>query len=286
VLNTGVDLEVFYRKNYKKGGFNISMNGGFLHNEVMELDAPILGGRVDTGVSATKTAVGHPIGSFYLYEMDGIFQNDLEVMTSAYQGNNIKPGDVKYVNQNTDNVIDAKDRKFLGSAIPTFTTGLTLSGNYKGFDMSMFFQGAFGQKIYSQLNHDIEGFYRGFNVTKRYYDEHWTGEGTSNTQPRASWSGKSNNVRASSRFLENGSYVRLKNLQIGYTIPNTKKIKIESLRLYVAGTNLLTLTGYSGLDPEMTVSTNSSIEKDRANGIDWGTYPVAKSYTFGMNITF
>ncbi|MDD3907729.1 MAG: TonB-dependent receptor, partial [Bacteroidales bacterium] len=286
VLNTGVDLEVFYRKNYKKGGFNISMNGGFLHNEVMELDAPILGGRVDTGVSATKTAVGQPIGAFYLYEMDGIFQNDLEILTSAYQGNNIKPGDVKYVNQNTDNVIDAKDRKFLGSAIPTFTTGLTLSGNYMGFDMSMFFQGAFGQKIYSQVNMDIEGFYRGFNVTERYYNEHWTGEGTSNTQPRASWSAKSNNVRASSRFLEDGSYVRLKNLQIGYTIPNTKKIKIESLRLYVAGTNLLTLTGYSGLDPEMTVSTNSSVEKDRANGIDWGTYPVAKSYTFGMNITF
>ncbi|MEA4840408.1 MAG: TonB-dependent receptor [Bacteroidales bacterium] len=286
VLNTGVDLEIFYRKNYKKGGFNISMNGGFLHNEVMELDAPIPRGRVDTGVSATMTAVGHPIGSFYLYEMDGIFQNDLEILTSAYQGNNIKPGDVKYVNQNTDNVIDAKDRKFLGSAIPTFTTGLTLSGNYMGFDMSMFFQGAFGQKIYSQLNQDIEGFSRGFNVTKRYYDEHWTGEGTSNTQPRASWLGKSNNVRASSRFLEDGSYVRLKNLQIGYTIPNTKKIKVESIRLYLAGTNLLTLTGYSGLDPEMTVSTNSYSEGDLANGIDWGTYPIAKCYTFGMNITF
>jgi len=286
VLNTGVDLEVFYRKNYKKGGFNITMNGGFLHNEVMELDAPIPRGRIDTGVSATMTAVGHPIGSFYLYEMDGIFQNDLEILTSAYQGNNIKPGDVKYVNQNTDNVIDAKDRKFLGSAIPTFTTGLTLSGNYMGFDMSMFFQGAFGQKIYSQVNMDIEGFYRGFNVTERYYNEHWTGEGTSNTQPRASWLGKSNNVRASSRFLEDGSYVRLKNLQIGYTIPNTKKIKVESIRLYLAGTNLLTLTGYSGLDPEMTVSTNSSSEGDLANGIDWGTYPVAKSYTFGMNITF
>jgi TonB-linked SusC/RagA family outer membrane protein len=286
VLNTGIDLELFYRKNYKKGGFEIKLNGGYLHNEVLSLDAPYLGGRIDTGVYATLTEVGYPIGSFYLYEMDGIFQNELEILTSAYQGKDIKPGDVKYKDTNKDNVIDAKDRVHLGSAIPKFTTGLNLSGDYSGFDMSVFFQGAFGQKIYSQINHDIEGFYRGFNVTKRYYDERWTGEGTSNTQPRASWVGKSNNVKASSRFLEDGSYLRLKNIQIGYTVPNTQKFKIDKLRIYIAGTNLLTFTRYNGLDPEMTVSSNSESEGDRANGIDWGTYPVAKSYTLGLNITF
>jgi TonB-linked SusC/RagA family outer membrane protein len=286
VLNTGVDLEVFYRQNYKDGGFNIALNGGFLHNKVLKLDFPYFAGRVDTGVNATRTEEGYPIGSFYLYEMDGIFQNDIEVLTSAYQGNNIKPGDVKYVDQNEDNVIDAKDRTFLGSAIPTVTTGLNLAGNYKNFDISMFFQGAFGQKIFSQVNFDIEGFYRGFNVTERYYREHWTGEGTSNTQPRASWAAKSNNVIASSRFLEDGSYFRLKNLQVGYTIPNTKKLGIENLRCYLAGTNLFTLTRYSGLDPEMTVSTNSASEGDMANGIDWGTYPVAMTFTFGINLTF
>ncbi|MCE5331884.1 MAG: TonB-dependent receptor [Bacteroidales bacterium] len=286
VLNTGIDLEFFYRKNYRDGGFNIALNSGFLHNEVFNLDVPYFAGRIDTGVYATRTENGHSIGSFYLYEMDGIFQNDVEVLTSAYQGNNIKPGDVKYVDQNGDNVIDAKDRTFLGSAIPTFNTGLNLSGNYKNFDLSLFFQGAFGQKIFSQVNFDIEGYYRGFNVTERYYKEHWTGEGTSNTQPRASWTAKSNNVKASSRFLEDGSYMRLKNLQLGYTVPNTKKLKIENLRFYIAGTNLFTLTGYSGLDPEMTVSTNSASEGDMANGIDWGTYPVAMNLTFGMNLTF
>ncbi|MEA4935770.1 MAG: TonB-dependent receptor [Paludibacter sp.] len=286
VLNTGVDLEVFYRKSYKDWGFNIALNGGFLHNEVLKLDFPYFAGRVDTGVYATRTEEGHPIGSFYLYEMAGIFQNELDVLTSAYQGNGIKPGDVKYVDQNEDNVIDAKDRTFLGSAIPTFTTGLNLAGNYKNFDLSMFFQGAFGQKIFSQVNFDIEGYYRGFNVTERYYNEHWTGEGTSNTQPRASWAAKSNNVKASSRFLEDGSYFRLKNLQLGYTIPGMKKIGIENLRCFVAGTNLFTLTGYSGLDPEMTVSTNSAAEGDMANGIDWGTYPVAMTFTFGINLTF
>jgi len=136
------------------------------------------------------------------------------------------------------------------------------------------------------VNYDIEGFYRGFNVTERYYKEHWTGEGTSNTQPRASWAAKANNVKASTRFLEDGSYLRLKNVQLGYTIPNTKKFKIQTIRAYVAATNLLTFTKYSGLDPEMTVSTNSASEGDRANGIDWGTYPTAITYTFGLNISF
>jgi len=253
---------------------------------VLNIDAPYVGGMVDTGVYATKTDVGQAVGSFYLYKMAGIFQNQADILTSAYQGKNIQPGDVKYVDVNHDNVIDSKDRVFMGSAIPTFTTGLNLSGNYKGFDVLVFFQGAFGQKIYSQVNYDIEGFYRGFNVTERYYLEHWTGEGTSNTQPRASWAAKANNVKASSRFLEDGSYLRLKNLQFGYTIPNTKKIKIQSIRAYVAATNLLTFTKYSGLDPEMTVSTNSASEGDRANGIDWGTYPTAITYTFGLNITF
>lgn len=286
VLNTGVDLEIFFKQEYKKGGFNISLNGGYLHNNVVKLDAPIVGGRVDTGVNATQTVVGQPIGSFYLYQMAGIFQNQTDVLTSAYQGKNVQPGDVKYVDVNHDNVIDAKDRVYMGSAIPTFTAGLTLSGHYSGFDVSVFFQGAYGQKIYSQINQDIEGFYRGFDMTQRYYTQHWTPTNGSNTQPRASWSAASNNIKASSRFLEDGSYTRLKNLQIGYTIPNTKKIKIQSIRLFLAGTNLLTLTGYSGLDPEMTVSTNSAAEGDRANGIDWGTYPVAVSYTFGLNVTF
>ena len=286
VLNEGVDLEVFYRKAFKDGGFDITLNGGYLHNEVLSLNSPIIGGRVDSGIYATKTEVGYPIGSFYVYKMDGIFQNDAEIITSAYQGSNVKPGDVKYADKDGNGTIDANDRYYMGSAIPKFTLGLNTSANYKGFDLSLFFQGAFGQKIFSQVNYDIEGFYRGFNVTERYYDSRWTGEGTSNTQPRASWSGKANNVRVSSRFLEDGSYLRLKNIQVGYTFKTPQSWGIDNLRVYLAGTNLLTFTKYNGLDPEMTVSTNSASEGDRANGIDWGTYPVAKSYTVGLNITF
>ncbi len=286
VLNTGVDLEIFYRKRYKEGGFDITFNGGYLYNKVSDLDKPLPRGRVDTGVDATKTESGYPIGSFYLYEMDGIFQNESEIITSAYQGADIEPGDVKYVDKNKDGIINAQDRTHCGSAIPKITAGLNLGANYKGFDFSAFFQGAFGQKIFSQVNYDIEGFYRGFNVTKRYYDERWTGEGTSNTQPRASWSGKSNNVKASTRFLEDGSYIRLKNIQLGYSVPNTQKWHLEKVRVYVSATNLFTITKYNGLDPEMTVSANASSDGDLANGIDWGTYPVAKVFTLGLNLTF
>lgn len=291
VLNTGVDLEIYYRKQFHDWGFDVTLNGGYLHNRVLSLQSPMQGARVDTGIYATRTEVGQPIGAFYLYRMEGIFQNDAEILTSAYQGKGIQPGDVKYAdlsgpNGTPDGIIDSYDREYMGSAIPSFTTGLNLAANYKGWDLSLFFQGAFGQKIFSQVNYDIEGYYRGFNVTKRFYDNHWTGEGSSNTQPRASWSAKSNNVRPSSRFLEDGSYFRLKNIQAGYTFTLPEKWKVSNLRVYAAASNLFTITGYSGLDPEMTVSTNSAAEGDRANGIDWGTYPVAMSFTLGLNLTF
>lgn len=176
----------------------------------------------------------------------------------------------------------------MGSAIPKFTTGINLNAYYKAFDINLFFQGAFGHKIYMQVNQDIEGFYRGFTVTQRYFDERWTGEGTSNTQPRPAWTAKSNNARPSSRFLEDGSYMRLKNLQVGYTFSNNllDRLKMAKARVYLSGTNLLTFTAYPGLDPEMTVSDNSKEEGDRANGIDWGTYPSAMTIMLGIDITF
>lgn len=291
VLNTGIELEATYRKTKKDWGYSIGGNIAFVHNEVLKLDAPLYGGRVESGIDATQTEVGQPIGSFYLLEMEGIFQNETDVLLSASQtsyGGQPKPGDVKFKDQNGDGYIDDKDRVHLGSAIPKVIVGANLSANYKNFDLSVFFQGAYGNKIYLQINQDIEGFYRGFTVTQRYFDERWTGEGTSNTQPRSSWTSKSNNATPSSRFLEDGSYLRLKNLQLGYTIP-AKALKIIGLaqtRVYISGTNLLTLTKYSGLDPEMTVSDNSKEEGDRASGIDWGTYPSAMTLMLGIDITF
>jgi TonB-linked SusC/RagA family outer membrane protein len=288
VLNTGVDVEFFYRKYYRKGGFEVKLNGGYLHNEVLSLLAPIESGMVDNGVYATRCEVGRPVGSFFLYEFEGIFQDDLDILTHAVQGpsGTIKPGDAKYKDQDGNNIINEKDRVYQGSAIPKFSAGLTLSGEYAGFDLNLFFQGAFGQKIYVQFFHDTEGFYRGFPTTMRYYEEHWTPENHSNTMPRAAWSASQNHRAGTTRFLQDGSYMRMKNIQLGYTIPRLKKAGIEKLRIYVAASNLFTITRYTGLDPEMTVSMNSASEGDRANGIDWGTYPNAITYSFGLNLTF
>ena len=290
-MNTGVEMEALYRKTLKQWGYSIGGNLAFVHNEVLKLDAPLYGGRIESGVDATRTEVGYPIGSFYLYEMEGIFQNETEILLSASQksfGGQPHPGDVKFKDQNGDGYIDNEDKVHLGSAIPKLIAGINLAANYKDFDLGVFLQGTYGNKIYSQVNQDIEGFYRGFTVTQRYFDERWTGEGTSNTQPRASWSTKSNNATPSSRFLEDGSYIRLKNLQLGYTIPAKalKTIGLAQTRFYVSGTNLFTITRYSGLDPEMTVSDNSKGEGDRAAGIDWGTYPSAMTVMLGIDITF
>ncbi|TVQ84073.1 MAG: TonB-dependent receptor [Bacteroidetes bacterium] len=288
ILNEGVEMELTWRNSIGELSFELTGNAAYLHNEVLSLAAPIVGGRIDHGVFATRTEVGFPVGSFFLYEMDGIFQNNLEIITSAYQGVNIRPGDVRYVDQNGDGFINELDRVHVGSAIPKYTTGFQTSFNYRNFDLSMFWHGAFGHKIYYQVATDIEGFYRPFNVTMRYFDERWTGEGTSDTQPRASWSAKANNTRPSTRFLEDGSFLRLKNLQVGYTLPanTSQRLGLRNARIYFLAHNLLTFTRYPGLDPEMTTSDNSREEGDAAAGIDWGTYPLAVSFNLGVQFSF
>ena len=293
VRNKGLELELNYKNNTHAIKYDISANFSTIANKIISLSTQqfISAGRIDNNYNATLTTVGQPIGSFYLLEADGIFQNAAEVLTSAYQGPGIKPGDVKFKDQNGDGLINEQDRKFLGSAIPKYSYGATANVEYKNFDLSVFFQGQHGNKIYSQVNMDIEGFYRPFNVTQRVYDERWHGEGTSNTMPRVSWKGSSNNKYPSSRFLEDGSYLRLKNIQVGYTVP-TKMISryhIKGLRFYITAQNLWTITKFTGLDPEMNISDNVKKDAqggDLAAGIDWGTYPSAKNYILGLNLNF
>jgi TonB-linked SusC/RagA family outer membrane protein len=293
VQNKGLEVELTYKNNDHALKYDISLNFSTIENKVISLSSgqPIAGGRIDNNYNATLTTVGHPVGSFYLLEQEGIFQNAADVFASAYQGKDIQPGDVKFKDQNGDGIIDENDRTFLGSAIPKYTYGATANLEYRNFDLSVFFQGQNGNNIYSQVNMDIEGFYRAFNVTQRVYDEHWQGEGTSNAVPRVSFKGASNNKYPSSRFLEDGSYVRLKNLQLGYTIPEKiiNRLHLKSVRFYITGQNLWTWTKFTGLDPEMYISDN--VKKDTyggdvAAGIDWGTYPSARSYIIGLNLNF
>lgn len=293
VENKGLEVDLGYKNNDHLFKYDVSVNFSTLENKVLSLSngQPIAGGRIDNNYNATLTTVGHPIGSFYLYEQEGIFQNAADIFAHAFQSPGLQPGDVKYKDQNGDGVIDEKDRVFLGSAIPKYTFGATVNCEYKNFDLSAFFQGQYGNKIYSQVNMDIEGFYRAFNVTQRVYDQRWHGEGTSNFMPRVSFNAASNNKYPSSRFLEDGSYLRLKNVQVGYTIPEkvVSKFHIKSLRVYVTGQNLWTLTRYTGLDPEMHISDNVKKDTyggDLGAGIDWGTYPSARSYIIGLNLNF
>jgi TonB-dependent starch-binding outer membrane protein SusC len=287
ILNTGIELALGYTNNFGSFRYSVNANAATLHNEVLDVNAPIVGGAIGSD-RITRTEEGHPIGSFFLYEMEGIFQSPTDIFTHAFQGNGIMPGDVKFKDQNADGLIDGTDRKHVGSPIPKVTAGMNISLGYQNWDLSVFFQGAYGQKIFSVLNRDIEGFYRPFDVTQRYYDNHWTGPGTSNEFPRASWDASGNNTRYSTRFLEDGSYTRLKNLQIGFSVPKTslERFGFVALRIYASGTNLLTLTKYNGLDPEMTVSDNAHGQGDSSAGMDWGTYPAAKSYNIGVNLTF
>ncbi len=287
VQNNGVELALNYADHVGDFRYSISANAATLHNEVLAINSPISGGAVGSD-RLTRTEAGYPIGSFYLYEMEGIFQNASEIFTHAFQGNGIAAGDVKFKDQNGDGKIDGNDRVHAGSAIPKVTAGLNFTLNYKNWDMSVFFQGAYGQKIFSVLNRDIEGFYRPFNVTERYFQGHWTGEGSTNEFPRASWDASGNNTKYSTRFLEDGSYTRLKNLQVGYNFPakGITRYGFSALRIYFSGTNLFTWTKYQGLDPEMTVSNNAQGQGDGSAGLDWGTYPAAKSYNVGINLTF
>jgi TonB-dependent starch-binding outer membrane protein SusC len=287
ILNRGFELGITYKDQLGDFLYSINLNAATLYNEVLEVNAPIAGGAIGSD-RITRTEVGYPIGSFFLYEMEGIFQDEADIFTHAYQGRTIAPGDVKFRDQDGNGIIDANDRIHAGSPIPKLTAGLNLGFEYKRLDLSLFFQGAYGQKVFSVLNRDIEGFYRAFNVTQRYYENHWTGPGSTNEFPRASWDASGNNTRYSTRFLEDGSYTRLKNLQLGYTFSQQllDRLGFAQLRIYVTGTNLLTFTKFHGMDPEMTTSDNARGEGDRAAGMDWGTYPSAKSYNLGVNLTF
>ncbi len=296
IRNQGFELEVGYKdKINDRLKYDLTGNFATVKNRVISLagGAPLVGGRIDNNYYATQTAVGHAIGSFYLLQQEGIFQNEQEIFTHAYQGPGIKPGDVMFKdisgpNGEPDGIIDENDRYYVGKAIPKFTYGLTANATYTNFDISLFFQGVYGNELYNQVNTDIEGFYRAFNITERIATESWDGEGSTNEFPRLSWDGATNNKRPSTRFLEDGSYLRLKNIQLGYTLSDniSKALKLSSVRFFASAQNVFTVTKYTGIDPELYTNSNSAGDGVRAVGIDWGTYPSARTFTVGINADF
>lgn len=219
---------------------------------------------------------GYPLYYFWGYQYDGIYKTDEEALEylKGYTATDIPfhAGDAKYKDLNGDGKIDDNDRTDLGSSIPWLNYGLNLGASWKNFDVQLFFQGVAGNKIYNQMRHRLEG--NGTtSVMSPVMANAWTSTNTEGTIPNPK---NSVNYYVSDRFLENGSYFRLKNLQIGYTIPEKaiRKVGLQNCRIYLQGSNLLTLTQYTGFDPEV------------GGSIDYGNYPQARSFILGANISF
>ena len=285
MINKGVELEANYRFKVSGFDFRVGANTSYLYNKLTNLGNDVGFENNDTYANVgtiSRTQNGYTYPFFYGRKTNGIFQNWAEV--NAYKNAkgglvqpNAQPGDVRFVDVNNDGLIDDKDRTMIGKGMPDWTYGFNMSASYKNFDLSMVFQGTIGNQIYDATRRtDLK-----FINLPSYMWGRWTGEGTSNSTPRFSWSDDNGNWLSSDLYVKNGDYLRLRNLQLGYTLPEkfTKKVLISSLRLYVSGENLLTFTKYEGFDPEIS-SGGTSI------GIDRGCYPQARTYTFGLNLKF
>ncbi len=293
VENLGVELALSLRKSTGKLNYSFTANISTVKNEVLSIaqSEPIVGGFGLSEGPITKTEPGYPIGSFFLYQMEGIFQTQAEIEASPFQSDDTRPGDVKFSDLNGDNVIDNNDRAHLGSPFPDFIYGVSASFNYGNFDLSMLVQGVQGNDVYFLYgNFAYEVQSRGFNSYRDILDR-WTPDNPDGGIPKVSLDDRNSNRRISTRFLEDGSYLRLKNISLGYDFAKLlNNPSIPSLRAYVSVQNAITITNYSGLDPEIQANTNDTqgfnISSDFAVGIDWGTVPAPRTIVFGVNANF
>jgi len=283
--NKGIEVELGYKKQFGKVNFSINGNVAYLENKVTYVasDSDFITGDASfqSMGPVTRTQVGQSYNSFYGFKTNGIFQNEAEI--TAYTNNAgvviqpaARPGDFKWVDTDGNGSITDADKQYLGSNIPKYTYGLTLNLDYKGFDFMAFAQGAAGSKIFQGL--------RRLDVGNANYQtialSRWTGEGTSNDYPRLTNNDTNENFgKMSDFYLENGDYLRLKLVQLGYSLPSDliAKIGASKVRLYLTGENLLTLTKYTGYDPEIGGG---------VFGIDKGVYPQARTFMFGANLQF
>lgn len=268
VSNKGFEFGLNFQNNDHAFRYNVNANIATLTNTVDKLQT-FVKSIIDDGTH-TRTEVGQPISSYYGYVFNGIYQTPGEVSKYLFTNTNgTQPGDIKFTDLNNDGQINADDRNFIGSSIPKLTYGFAFSSEYKRFDFSFLFQGVSGVDRYNDLKQILNYDTRPFNSMVSVLDS-WHGEGTSNTTPRVTFNNNGGG-NVSSVFVEDGSYLRLKNVEIGYTF-QTRKINMKNLRLYVSGQNLLTVTDYTGLDPEST------------SLIDKGTYPQSKAFIIGVRI--
>ncbi|MEI7504060.1 MAG: SusC/RagA family TonB-linked outer membrane protein [Paludibacter sp.] len=280
--NKGIELTVNTKNLTGDFTWNTSFNVSYNVNKVVSINdtVPMPSGSIGLNYNLALIKAGLPISEFYGFKTDGIFQNQQDVDNHAIQVpgndpyNRTSPGDVRFKDLNNDGVINDKDRTYLGNPNPTLSFALGNTFSYKGIDLSIFLQGVAGNKIINANRFWSEAMSVAQNQTVATLDR-WTGEGTSTTMPRAVFNDPNKNARPSDRYVEDGSYLRIKNITLGYTLPASliKKAQLSTARFYITAQNLFTLTKYSGFDPEIGTS-----------GIDNSVYPVTKTISVGVNL--
>jgi TonB-linked SusC/RagA family outer membrane protein len=280
IRNRGFEFLLTWKTSVTKD-FSYSISGNFSinHNLVTKVisgNNPIYGGGngITNGQLATITVVGQPIGEFYGYKVAGIFQTD---QTSGPQPT-AKAGDFQYVDENHDGVIDGRDRVALGSPIPKYNYGFNTTFTYKNVDLTLDFQGVGGVSIY---NANIADRFGNENFTQDFYDHRWHGAGTSNTYPSVAV-GSNANAAPNSFYVESGAYFRVRNAQLGYTLPGSilSKIGVQKVRIFANAQNPLNFFKYKGFSPEVGGDSPTDY------GIDANVYPLYATYNFGVNVTF
>lgn len=268
--------------------YGINLIGSFNKNKVIAMGSEsgsIKGGSTNQNITTSETKAGYPIGGYWLISTAGYFNSQEEVDAYAKDGKKIQPaaepGDIKFVDANNDGVINDDDRVFQGSPFPDFTFALNGNMRYKNFDFSIGLQGVLGNKIYNATRQTLEDVTKGSNFLASCLD-YWTPENKNASHPRLTWDDPNRNTRAESdRYLENGSYLRLRSVQLGYTFPQTWfKGAIQHARVYINAENLFTITSYSGYSPD--------VNADNANyrGFDNFIYPTNRTFMLGLNVTF
>lgn len=287
VENKGIELAINWQQNHGSFYYAIGANASTYKNKVLQLgqlNEPIFGRGFKSGL--TKTEVGGPIGMFYGYKWEGVFQNQAEI--EAHSGTDgqllqplAKPGDFKFADVNGDGVLDDDDRTYIGNPHPDLIYGFNLNLGYKNFDLSALFSGTLGNDMWNEnlAKHLVSID----NVPADAYEKAWRQEGDQTRFPRITQSNLNNNGRTSSWYVEDGSYLRLKNIQLGYSLPKSITAKtnvLSSCRIYVSGQNLFTLTNYTGMDPE--VGNNNPTQL----GFEITRYPSSRILTVGVNAQF
>ena len=276
VRNQGIEMSLHTINLTGELGWETNLTATYNKNKIKDLnsDVPYYINQINNSY-VTMLTKDYPINVFYGYVTDGIFQNQSEVNTHAVQPG-AEPGDIRFRDLNNDGVINDSDRTVIGNPNPSWLFSMNNSLSYKGFELSVFLQGIAGNKIYKANNIDNTGMAAAYNQTTDVL-KRWQGEGTSNSMPRAVFGDPNQNTRVSDRFVENGSYLRLKNITLSYTFPKQwlQKAQIENARLSLSCENVATITGYSGFDPEVGI-----------NGIDQNRYPISRTFSLGLNFNF